>query len=453
MLITHETAQFIFKLFVYLTVLGFIIYIPRLLYYVDGFKKIEHLDNPIKNRLAVLVPARNETEVVHVMDSLENQTYEHKYFDSYIIVQNKKDPAINLCKKYQNMNSIVVENQTCKGDALDGALQKIMAGRKKYSGYIIVDADNVVDKNFVLEMNNSLASGCDIILGKRCVKNFLYDKKYRNWISNCNGMIYTFLDKLGNAFRTKHKMHASVCGTGIMITSNLINELGGWPYRFVTEDFEFAIASLLNEKSFYYYEPAITYTEETMSHKSANDRRKRWLLGYAQVTSKYRKSIVQKYHDDKKRLNTKLSADEFKKVRGNLFACFDFLYSFYPLILIFAPAAIASFIFGLSTLISCFSYEVFSSNTIFFAKKFFITLIYLYGVLFVYTGIGLLADRKAIKISIFEKLIILFVNPFYISEYVGFFFWSFYKLAKGNEDTTWVSVSRIEDKPTKQKKA
>lgn len=452
MLITFETAQLLFKIFVVSTIAAFVLYLPRIWYFVDGFKKVKQLNNPVKNRLAVLVPARNEKGVIHMMESLEKQTYSHKFFDTFIIVKDSNDPAIELCKNYTNMFSIVVPVQSCKGDALDGALQKIMKKKKKYAGYIIVDADNVVDENFVLEMNNSLVSDADIILGKRCVKNYLYSKEYRNWVVNCNGLIYTFLDKLGNAFRSKHNMYCSVCGTGIMITSRLVDEIGGWPYRSVTEDYELGITSLIAGRKFFLYEPAVTYTEESLSHKNANDRRRRWLLGFAQVTAKYKKDVIAKYHEDKEKLKNGLSGEELKKVRGNFWGCFDFLYSLIPLAFIFAPAAIAAIVFGAATVNSWLKFGIYDSSTIFFVKRFGVCCLYLYGILFVYTLIGMIADRKVLKISFLEKLLVLLINPFYIAEYVKFFFWAFYKLATKSEDLEWVPIERIEDKiPAKKR--
>lgn len=451
MVISIEVADIIYKIFLYFCLISFIIYVPRIAYYFEGFKKPVKLVNPKKNKLAVLVPARNEKGVVHLLDSLASQTYDPKYFDTYVIVADKKDPTIELCKNYKNTICKLVESQTCKGDALDGAIQDILKSKKKYAGYIIVDADNIVDKDFVLEFNNSLVSGRDIILGKRCIKNFLFGKEFRNWVVNCNGLIYTQLDKLGNAFRSKNWMHCSVCGTGIMITAKVIDELGGWPFRFITEDFELAISSLVAGRTFYYYEGAITYTEESMTHKTANDRRRRWLLGYAQVSTKYRKDVLKKYREDREQLNNSknLSDEEYAKLRGNFWGCFDFLYSFIPLAVFFAPAAISCLIFLITGFMSYKNIGVFDANVMNLINKGINCAIVIYLVLQAYTLIPLLADRKTYKISLLEKIWVLIINPFYIAEYVGFFFWAFYKIAKGTQDTTWVSIDRIDDEESK----
>lgn len=54
----------------------------------------------------------------------------------------------------------VVPDQTRKGEALDGALKKILKDSpSKYDAFVIIDADNLAHPDFLLEMNNALASG------------------------------------------------------------------------------------------------------------------------------------------------------------------------------------------------------------------------------------------------------------------------------------------------------
>lgn len=445
MFLTHEAAEFIFKIFLYCSCLAFAVYIPRMIYYIEGFKKPVRLSNPKKNNLAVLVPARNEAGLRLLLDSLAAQSYGSDFFDTYVIVADKNDSACSLYKKYRNTFCCCVENQTGKCDALDGALKFIARSGKKYGGYIVVDGDNVVDKDFVLEMNNALVSGRDIILGKRCVKNYLFDRKSRNWVVNCNGMIYTFLDKLGNCFRSKYAMHASICGTGIMLTDRLVEELGGWPFRSITEDFELAVSSLTEGRTVLYYEPAVTYTEESLSHKSANKRRRRWLLGYAQVSVKYRKKVSQKYRQDKAQLRSAgLSKEEKFFVRGNLWGCFDFLYSFFPLAIFFAPAAVCGLLLFVSAVATWIHAKAFIPAAAFLFGKAGIIFLSIYGVLFVYTLLGIFAAGNDLKISFAEKLVVLLVNPFFISEYAFFFLEAFYKIARGTEKSEWGQVERLD---------
>ena len=135
--------------------------------------------------------------------------------------------------------------------------------------------------DFVEQMNNSIKSGADVILSKREVKNWQFnDKSLRSIGCNCSAMTYTFLDKMGNAFRTRHNLPIVLCGTGMMISQNFAKLNNGWPYRSMTEDYECTADCVLRNIKMYYYEPAVTYTEEALSWKVNDKRRVRWMAGY-----------------------------------------------------------------------------------------------------------------------------------------------------------------------------
>lgn len=58
-----------------------------------------------------------------------------------------------------------------KGYALDDAIKEILSKNKKYDAYFIFDADNILDKNYIKEMINSIEEGYDIGISYRNTKN------------------------------------------------------------------------------------------------------------------------------------------------------------------------------------------------------------------------------------------------------------------------------------------
>ena len=73
-------------------------YLPRIVAWFGFTKPYEHLHNEKKNRIAVLVPARNESEVIRpLLESLAHQTYAEK--EVFVIVKDPKDPTIALAKE------------------------------------------------------------------------------------------------------------------------------------------------------------------------------------------------------------------------------------------------------------------------------------------------------------------------------------------------------------------
>ena len=440
---TDIQAVSLFHMYGVISLIALIIYIPRLLYYVSGFKKPRHLTNSVQNRFAVVIPARNESAGIGLLlDSLARQTYDRKKFDTFVVVDSEDDPTCAIAEKYERTYVQVVKNQTCKGMALDASFKELLSGTYgSYDAYIIIDGDNIASDNFIEEMNNGLASGAQIVLGKREVKNYLLGgKKLRSLATNCSALTYTFLDKLGNAFRTKAGIPCTMCGTGVMIRRDVIEEIGGWPYRSFTEDFEMTINAIINGWSSYFYEYALVYTEEAISHKMLDRRRERWLIGYMQISFKYRNKIVKQtyasLHDPS------LSFSE--KIKGIRFKNFDFLYALNPLFLYFGNTAVC---FLLYTIASCIDY--FNRGFInFTALKYgMIIMLILYGVLVFYTCMALAVDPKALKITFAEKLAVLLYNPFFIAEYAYFYIAAFFTLLRDphyGEQEVWQQIDRIE---------
>ena len=260
----------VLKIYFLICLLLLILYIPRMWYFLAAFRKHPRLQNIIKNRIAILVPAKNESKTIHsLFDSLNKQTYDRSMFDVHVIVEDPIDPTIAIAKKMVNATVHVVLDQTRKGEALDGALKTILKETpNKYNAFIIIDADNLAHPDFILEMNNALASGRQIIVGKKYIKNWeSIDRKSRSLVSNCTSLVYTMVDDLGNSHRNLHDIPVSMCGTGMMIRDDVIKDLRGWPYRTLTEDFEVMVDCLLKGYTSLYYKHAIVYTEEAVEHR------------------------------------------------------------------------------------------------------------------------------------------------------------------------------------------
>ena len=440
---THIQAVSLFHVYGVISLIAFVLYIPRLLYYVSGFKKPKRLFNPVQNRFAVIVPARNESAGIGLLlDSLARQTYDRKKFDTFVIVDSEDDPTCTIAKKYKSTYVQVVENQRCKGMALDGSLKELLSGTYgSYDAYIIIDGDNIASDDFIEEMNNGLASGAQIVLGKREVKNYLLGgKKLRSLATNCSALTYTFLDKMGNAFRTKAGIPCTMCGTGVMIRRDVIEKLGGWPYRSFTEDLEMTINAILHGWSSCFYEYAVVYTEEAISHKMLDRRRARWLIGYMQISFKYRNKIAKQTYAS---LHDR-SLSVVQKIRGIRIRNFDFLYGFGPLFLFFGNTAVCFVLYMIASGIDYCNRGFINFSAL---KYGLVIMLILYGALVFYTFIALIIDPKALKITFGEKLAVLLYNPFFIAEYAYFYGMAFFTLLRDphyGEDVSWQQIERIE---------
>lgn len=146
-----------------------------------------------------------------------------------------------------------------KGYALDYLFRTLAhEGRDQYDGYLIFDADNLVDPNFVSEMNKVFDSGnYGAITCYRNSRNF-----GANWISAGYAIWFLREARFLNFPRMLLGSNCHVSGTGFLISADVIRENGGWPYHLLTEDIEFSVSCALKGRRIGYCDKAVIYDEQ-----------------------------------------------------------------------------------------------------------------------------------------------------------------------------------------------
>ncbi len=412
-----DTVMFVLVIF---CAYNFLKYIPRLKAWLTCLKQQKRIHNEKQNRIAVIIPARDESFVItQLFESLKKQSY--KNFGCHVIVKDPFDKSIELTKNFGG-KVIVVENQTCKGDALDACLKNILKNdSEEYDAYLICDADCVLDTNFLLEMNNALASNKQIIQGKKVVKNYLSHSSNANTLaSECNGIIWTIIDELGNRYKTEKDIVNMTIGTGIMLRSDVVKELKGWPYRqTLTEDIELMYDCILRNFTTYYYQHALIYVEEATSLNMTNKRRFRWLKGVIDSTRLYIKKLK--------------DLPQTKENKRNIYYTT-------------ALCPVYNFIGGLSVIIG-FNFMLGSvlflsgnmlwTNCLFYGSIAFSSIYFMF---FVLTAFCMIIDRKYIKLSLFRKIVLLFVHPLFYMGYIPIIA----SCLLFNKDKGWEVIERVD---------
>lgn len=245
------------------------------------------------HRYAVLISARNEETVIgELIDSLKKQNYPSDLLDIYVVADNCTDHTAQVAQAagatvYRRFNRVEVG----KGYALDYLLKQLEADGygECYSGYFIFDADNIVDPNFVSEMNKTFDTGEYVaVTGYRNSKNF-----GQNWVSAANSIWFLREARFVNAARDALGLTCHVSGTGFLISAQVIRANGGgWPYHLLTEDLEFSAESAALGRKVGYCEGAIIYDEQPTSFRQSWDQRKRWAKGFCQVSAKHGLSLL-----------------------------------------------------------------------------------------------------------------------------------------------------------------
>ena len=126
-------------------------------------------DKPIleekNNRFMAIIPAHNEEMVVgNLIASLKKQNYPKDLYDIYVIADNCTDKTAEVARKagaivYERFD----EEHKTKGFALNWFLKQKIEENAPYDAFCIFDADNIVDRNFIKNMNKKLCQGEEVV--------------------------------------------------------------------------------------------------------------------------------------------------------------------------------------------------------------------------------------------------------------------------------------------------
>lgn len=259
------------------------LYIPISLFVHKKSRRIKE-----NNSYGILIAARNEENVIgNLIDSLKNQNYPSDLISIYVVADNCTDNTSSVAKEH---GAIVYEryntSEIGKGYALNFLLNKIKKDSTMPDAFIVFDSDNIVDSNYVSEINKTFNNGYQVITSYRNTKNY-----GDNWISSGYGLWFLREAMYLNQPRWKIGSNCGVSGTGFLFSSKVLEECGGWNFHLLTEDIEFTTDCIVNNRKIGYCPKAIFYDEQPTSFKQSVTQRLRWSKGYLQVLGKYGKRL------------------------------------------------------------------------------------------------------------------------------------------------------------------
>ena len=244
------------------------------------------------HKFAFIIAARNEQAVIgNLINSIKQQNYPAELIDVIVVADNCTDDTAQIAREHgaiccERFNNMLVG----KGYALDYCFNKIVeqfGDYTAYDGYFIFDADNVIDKNYVKEMNKVFDRGYNVITSYRNSKN--YDT---NWITSGYSLWFIREAKYLNNPRMMLKTSCAVSGTGFLVNSSIIKKNNGWKFNLLTEDIQFSVVNILEGEKIGYCESAMFYDEQPTTFKQSWNQRMRWSKGFYQVMFRYGRELI-----------------------------------------------------------------------------------------------------------------------------------------------------------------
>ena len=241
-----------------------------------------------QNRFMAIIPAHNEQAVVtNLINSLKKQNYPKELFDIYVIADNCTDATAKVAKDagaivYQRFDP---EHKT-KGYAMQWFLDKKIKENAPYDAFCVFDADNIVDENFLLEMNKKICEGETVVQGYRDIKN-----PSDNWITAGYALFYWMMNRFYHLARYNIGLSPLINGTGFMVKFDIIKD-EGWNTKTLTEDIEFSLKRIISGNKLGWAKDAIVYDEQPTSFKQSWSQRSRWTVGHIQCMNYYTKDLA-----------------------------------------------------------------------------------------------------------------------------------------------------------------
>ena len=224
-----------------------------------------------QHRFAVIVPARNESQVIgNTVKHLMQLNYPKDKYDVFVIADNCTDNTAEIAR---NAGATVFEhfdddpNHKRVGYALQYAFDIILKDYDNYDAIVRFDADNLCNADYLKYMNDAFDSGVKLARGYNNSKNLT-----QNIVSGVSGLWYIRDCRFSAHGRKLIGCGQLLVGSGMMVSMDLIREDGGWNCLSIVEDQEFSIKQLYKGYKADYVSDAIVYDDQPTTIKDNINR-------------------------------------------------------------------------------------------------------------------------------------------------------------------------------------
>ncbi|MGB3780135.1 MAG: glycosyltransferase [Tunicatimonas sp.] len=234
-----------------------------------------------RHRIAILIPVyRDDAVILQSVNYVQHQRYPADYYQVFVVADSLQPDTIT---QLRTMNAEVIEvafDKRTKAKSVAEGLRRIEQERE-YDLTVILDADNVMDKNFLMHINRAYASGQVAIQGQRMAKN--------------NNSPVAILDGLSEAlnnaiFRKGYQalgLSVPVIGSGMAFDTQLLASVfQQMDLASKGEDRELQLEIIRRRHHIQYLEEAVVYDEKVATDQAFGHQRKRWILNQFQYLYK-----------------------------------------------------------------------------------------------------------------------------------------------------------------------
>nr|WP_245835818.1 glycosyltransferase [Virgibacillus ndiopensis] len=237
--------------------------------------------------VSILIPAHNEEVVIgNTLESMVNLSYPLDKLEVIVINDNSSDKTGDIADSYARRYPFikVIHNwPPFSGKGKSGALNK---GLSESTGEVICvyDADNTPESDAIYWLTIGLSNDpkAGAIVGKFRVNNAM--KNLLTRLINIETLTFQWLAQAGRWFWFKM---ATIPGTNFAIRRSILEELGGWDEKALSEDTELSFRVYNLGYHIRFFPSAVTWEQEPETLRVWWRQRTRWARGNLYVIGKF----------------------------------------------------------------------------------------------------------------------------------------------------------------------
>ncbi|MEO1051210.1 MAG: glycosyltransferase family 2 protein [Bacteroidota bacterium] len=231
-------------------------------------------------KMAVLIPGYKEDAVIYEVarDALE-QNYPKRFYDVIVIADSFQFNTIQLLRQLPIRVIEVSFDKSTKAKALNKALDIIEPDG--YENIVVLDADNIMAKDFLRKINQAFQNGWKVVQGHRIAKN-----------KNTPFAILDAINEeiINHFFRKAHRvlgMSAGLIGSAMAFEYHYFKQIMSTIHDVAGEDKEIELKILRDRVGIEYLEDAYVYDEKVQNAKVFSKQRTRWIASQVYYFKKY----------------------------------------------------------------------------------------------------------------------------------------------------------------------
>ena len=240
-------------------------------------------------KFGIIIPAHNEAQLLpNTLARLGEVDYPKDLYEVIVIADNCDDDTAALARRaWATCWERRDEEHTGKGYVLQWAFEKLPA-HGDHGAYLVIDADTILEPDFLKAMNRRLVGGAKAVQGYSDVIN-----PDRSPMESLSYLGFVLNRNLRYRGRTKLGWTSNLMGTGMCFAREVIEE-HGWIATSIVEDVEYGMFLQLHGVRVEFAPEARLWVQLHDTFKATKGQRRRWDLGKFAVRNEYLPQLLRK---------------------------------------------------------------------------------------------------------------------------------------------------------------